>query len=806
VSDPACAGCGRRVTLSGGGPRGRICTACVARAHQGVCASCGRHRKLVGRNPEGAPWCDACYRTAGAARLATARRTLVLAAVAAAEPALTDAVVTRVIDQIADGRRFGQLADHLRAHPAVLVTGPTSRPPVLDRFVEALVAAGATTIKTIDPTCLDCGRTRPARRQLPGGAVICSTCSARRTSTRLCAGCARPRRPYARDEAGHPRCHGCTQRARTDVQRLEQIERLTSVLSAQVALDPARIIDVVTQVAPRRHDLRVLAELLQGHRLADPEAPFVVARLVIALRAAGADLPCPPCQSCRAPAGTGASVYGSRVRCRRCVRHCPGCARPARREDERVCGRCRRDAHRRRGTCTTCQVPDRLLDEWGLCRWCRERAARRCAHCDRSRTLTAVAAERLCGPCALRRTVDGLLADHPPGALHALRAPILGAEPLTTRRWLRRPAITSLLTALDSGRLPLTHTTLDAQPASRAVEHVRDLLVATGALNPDPNRLIDRLQHDSDQILVALNIHDARIVRGWLHWQVLPRLRCHLEGTVDLGAAVANARRTLACVIGFLGTIEATGRTLVCAHQSDIDDWFASPYASPHTVRPFAAWARRTGVLPAAIILPPSFRARSELHTGPEQRWTIARRLIQDDTLDPVDRVAGAMVVLYAQPLVRICALTTHDVATVGGAVTVRFGRDRLELPDPFATLIQSLPTPRRDGVAEQVPATRLFPGQRAGRHLAPASLGQRLRTIGIEPRRMRLAALDQLTAQIPPAMLAGILGLSAPNVVRHTTGAGGDWARYVADRATERPPYTFSDAPKTMAPPRTLR
>lgn len=365
VSDPACAGCGRHVSLKGRGPRGRICTACVARAHQGLCASCGRHRKLVGRNPDGAPWCDACYRTARTARLAAGRRAVILIAVTAAEEALPEEVVLRVIDQFAEGRLFGQLADHLSAHPGVLTTGPTSRPPVLNRFVEALVAAGAKTIRSIHSACLDCGRTRPPRQQLSGGAVLCSACSARRTSVRLCAGCGRARRPYARDEAGRPRCHGCTQRARTDVQRHEEIERLTSVLSAQAALDPAQISDVVAQVAPRRHDLQVLAELLDHHRLTEPVPPFIVAWLVIALRTVGADLPCPPCQSCQQPAETGASVYGQRVRCRTCVRHCPRCARPARREEERVCGRCRRDAHRRRATCTTCQEPDRLLDDGG---------------------------------------------------------------------------------------------------------------------------------------------------------------------------------------------------------------------------------------------------------------------------------------------------------------------------------------------------------------------------------------------------------------------------------------------------------
>jgi hypothetical protein len=783
VSDSPCAGCGRQVTLRGASPHGRICTACMARAHQGMCASCGRHRKLVGRNTDGAPWCDACYRTAAAVRLAARRRAVILAAVAAAEPALAEATVLRIIDQMAEGRRLGQLADHLQASPDVLVIGPTSQPPVLDRFVGALVAAGAETIRPIHPTCRECGRTRPAHHQLGGGAVICSACYARRTGTQTCAGCGRPRRRYARDQDGLPRCRGCTDRARAKIERAQALEQLTSVLTGQVSLDCAQLGSVLTAVAPRGHDLRVLAGLLAEHCLTDPGPPFIVARLVVALRAAGADLTWPACQSCDQPCGRDASVYGSRVRCRTCVRLCPGCARPSRGEGGRVCGRCRRDAHRRRGPCATCKEPDRVLDDRGWCRWCRERSSRSCADCDQNRPLTAVAGQRLCDRCALRRTVDGLLVDYPPGALHALRAPILAAEPMTTRRWLRRPTITALLSALDSGRLPLTHATIDAQPATRAVEHLRDLLLACGALAPDPDRPFDRLQHDSDQMLTALDVHDAQIVRAWLRWQVLPRLRRHHEGTADIAAA--NARRTLRSVIAFLATIEAAQRTLAGAHQSDIDNWFASTRARPHQVRPFLTWARRTKALPPAIRLPPAFNAPSDVHTDPEQRWAVARRLVGDDTLDIVDRVAGALVVLYAQPLVRICALTTDDVATDGDIVTIRLGGDRLELPEPFATLIQSLPMRRREGVAEQLPGNWLFPGQRAGRHLAPASLRRRLRAIAIEPRRTRLAALDQLNAQVPPAMLAGILGLKAPHVVRHTTSAGGDWARYAAYRAT---------------------
>lgn len=781
---PACASCARKVRLKGASPQGRICSACTARRHHGRCACCARHATLVGRNGEGQPWCGRCYSAVAAARLAQARRSSIVSAVRALEPGLTEAAVLAVVQEVAGVRRLGQLARHLQTRPDTFVTGPTSMPPVLDRLVRALVAAGAITITVIHPRCLDCGRSRPAQQRLTQG-VLCSACHARRTAAQRCVGCGRLRRPGARDEAGDPRCAGCVHAGRHDTERAQLVEHLTTVLTGQTSLDVASITGVLTAVAPRRHDLRGLTELLAGHHLTEPVLPFLLSRLVIALRAAGADLPIPPCQTCQQPSGPGASLHLRQIRCRACAQRCPHCGKARRREGERQCRQCRLDRHRRRGSCGHCHQPDRLLDDQGWCRWCRERAARSCADCHRNRTLTAAGGRRICQPCALRATVDGLLADQPPGALHTLRAPILAAEPYSTRRWLRRPTITALLTDLDTGRLALTHAALDEQPTSAGVEHLRDLLLATGALAPEPERLLDRLLDDAHQRLTSLQVGDARIVRSWLRWQVLPRLRRHLQGPVDIRAATANARRALSQVVVFITTIEDAGHTLTDCEQRALDSWFSTRKAGRHQIRPFLAWAQRARHLPATLTLPPPYQGPSQTRTDPEERWALAHRLVQDTTLDVADRVAGALVVLYAQPLVRICALTTDDIHSDGQSVTVRVGAQRLELPEPFSALIQMLPLPRRDGVAEQLPSNWLFPGHRAGRHLAAVNLGNRLRAIGIEPRAMRLAALDQLSKEIPPALLTEILGLKAPQTVRHTSQAGGDWAQYAAHRST---------------------
>ncbi len=788
AAGPACAGCGRQVALRGISPQGPLCSACVARRHSGTCGSCGRDGKLAGRNSRGQPWCDRCYQAAQKARMAAARTAVIVAAVREAAPALPEATVLQLIVRDVGARSLGLLSRHLTSHPNVLLTGPTSLPPALDRLVGALVSAGAEHLRVIHPSCLDCGRAQPAQQRLPAG-VLCGACYARRATTRRCVDCGRLQRRYSRDKANHAHCQGCVERGHRHDEHAELLSQLTTTLGPQTLLDHATLITVLTKVAHNRPQLRALIELLSAGPLTEALAadswPFALARLVIGLRGAGADLPAPSCASCQEPITAEVVLRAQRVLCRGCAWRCPTCAKPRRSNDPQPCERCRAFPRRARGTCLTCQRPDQPVDEDGLCRTCRERAARNCADCHQHGARTAAGGQMVCHPCALRRTVDELLPAHPAGQLHALRPAILAAAPLTTRKWLNRPVIASLLADLDTGGLPLTHATLDAQPASRGVEHLRNLLLASGSLPADPDRQLRQFEQDSQLMLRSVAVDDARIVRSWLRWQVLPRLRQQLDGPVDSTVTVANAKGTLIQVIAFLTMLHASQRTLASCAQADLDSWFSTRKARPHFVRAFLGYAQRTKHLPRSLTLPAAYRSSSQPPIDPEQRWLIARRLVHDDTLDTADRVAGALVVLYAQPVVRICALSTDQVQTDGKSVTLRLGDAPLELQEPFATLIRSLPLRRRAGVAEQLPGNWLFPGQAAGGHLAPVSLSHRLRGIGIEPRQMRLGALDQLSREVLPAMLSGILGLNVPGTVRHTSQAGGDWAKYAASRST---------------------
>ncbi|HSS55712.1 MAG TPA: hypothetical protein VLK79_13775 [Gaiellales bacterium] len=447
-----------------------------------------------------------------------------------------------------------------------------------------------------------------------------------------------------------------------------------------------------------------------------------------------------------------------------------------------MCWRCRRGKGRDRGRCADCGKPNRLLDRDARCRWCRDKAQQRCGDCHHpTPTLITMHDLRVCERCALRRHLDQVLPADGAGVLHPLRDAILRAEPFTTRRWLTRAH--GLLTDLHDGRIPLDHAALDALPQRKAVDYLRALLISCQIMPPDPGRSLRRLEHDLPAMLADLTERHRKLVTRWIRWAVLPRLRRRLTDGLELTNSVTNQRRAIDQVTAFLQLLQADGRHLDQTTQHDIDAWFAGPGAIRSALRPFLTWSRRNRHVPGDLRFPESYKGKPVQPVDSEHRWTLARRLIDDDTLDPVDRVAGALVVLYAQPVARIVTLRMNDIAIIDDTVHLKLGTDPLELPGPFATLIQQLPHKRRDGTADQLPNPWLFASTHAGRHITSRALGERLRAIGIEPRRARLAAAEQLAREIPPAMLAGVLGITPASAARAATTASGHWANYPAHR-----------------------
>ena len=167
-----------------------------------------------------------------------------------------------------------------------------------------------------------------------------------------------------------------------------------------------------------------------------------------------------------------------------------------------------------------------------------------------------------------------------------------------------------------------------------------------------------------------------------------------------------------------------------------------------------------------------------------ETRWEQARWLLHDSTLKSEDRVAGLLVLLYAQWPAAISRLTLGHVDTSDDQPRIRLGREPVILPEPLDALVLQLAATRHGHAAIGDPGTSpwLFPGGQPGQPISAYQLAARLRQLGIHSGQSRSAALFQLATDLPAAILARMLGIHISVAVTWQRAAAGDWAAYAAD------------------------
>jgi hypothetical protein len=350
-------------------------------------------------------------------------------------------------------------------------------------------------------------------------------------------------------------------------------------------------------------------------------------------------------------------------------------------------------------------------------------------------------------------------------------------------RWLAKPVVATVLSELAAGHRPPSHEALDELPDSAPLAHLRAVLVAAAAL-PERDEQMARMEGFLDQLLAARPNPDQRqILHRYTVWHLTRRLRQRNNGRATTGQQHAAVRQRAHAAVAFLDWLGANGLTLDTCEQADLDRWLTDESATyRQQAGHFIRWAHTNKLT--------SVRVAAVRWTGPagpindEHRWELARQLLHDDTSQPADRLAGLLVLLYAQRPATIARMSTGNVDIDAQQVRIRLGDVPITLPEPVAGIARTVVANRKGHatIGALHPSPWLFPGGQPGRPISTTQLTGRLNELGVRPNQARSTALFQLAAQIPAAILSQTLGIHTDVAVTWQKISAGDWTNYAAE------------------------
>lgn len=389
-----------------------------------------------------------------------------------------------------------------------------------------------------------------------------------------------------------------------------------------------------------------------------------------------------------------------------------------------------------------------------------------------------------CARCALRDDLCTILLHHPadPAAMATLIEVLCGVDrPESILTWKRNIQVLQLLGGITSGAIPLTHEGLTAAGPGRHVDHLRSLLQHHGLL---PQR-DEHLARFEIWLAAKLDPIDSPTIRTpveqFATWHHLRRLRSESKPGQSSDGPVRAAKQEVTETIKFLNWLEHTHqRTIADCTQQDVDEYLTSGPTTRHLIRTFFVWAKRSRLNVAVQI---GFRqAKTTPTITQDQRLAWIKELLTGDSETLPYRIAGILLLLYAQPLTKIAALQSTAISYADGETRIALGKEPIPVPEPFASQLNyhrhNRPNLRTAGGAIGTPW--LFPSSRPGRHIDPQAVMQRLRALGVNLLGSRNTALQQLVSEIPAPLVAEMLGYSDRVTQRHAAEVGRTWAEYV--------------------------
>lgn len=478
----------------------------------------------------------------------------------------------------------------------------------------------------------------------------------------------------------------------------------------------------------------------------------------------------------------------------------PACARCDREEvrfattwpEGRICRRCYQRATRIHGTCPKCGVnrllPGLLASGEPACVDCT--GIPKDFHCSRCGREDEPVRRGLCAHCCLNDDLTVLLAG-PDGEVSPAVQPLFVA--LTTQRnarsatiWLTKNHETrELLRAFATGAIEMTHAAFDTHPAPERVAFLRTLLVEHGILEKTDIE-VQKFDAWVTTEVSSLPAGDKQIILQYARWVHVRRIRDLLSAGKFKPGSVLYSRQSITAAIDFLAYVGSRHTLRRDLEQIDIDEWLSEGPTTRSLARPFVRWCIQHNHLPPVNF--PYRVAKSVPILTQQERLEHLRRVASDEAISTYLRVAGALLLLFAQPITRIAAMTLDQVE-VGEVIVLRITQDEVIVPPPFDRLIRehivALPNLNTSAHRDN---KWLFPGGSPGKHLSSNHLMTGLRNDGIDLRAAKNAVLRRLVLELPAPVVADSLGYSYNVAERHRLDAGAMHLGYVSLMVADEP------------------
>jgi hypothetical protein len=455
---------------------------------------------------------------------------------------------------------------------------------------------------------------------------------------------------------------------------------------------------------------------------------------------------------------------------------------------EQLCNSCFYTAMRTYGTCPICGrdglLPGRAnsTDTRPVCLTCAGVPGHyRCGTC---RTEGQIYRHGQCARCALREDLTTLIVESAadPVAMGKIVEILCGVDrPESILTWKRHPKVQALLSGLSHGEIPLSHEGLDAAGRGIEVSHLRSMLEHHGLLAPRDEHLA-RFELWLAAKLDAIPQAAVRApIEQFATSHHLRRLRRDPTPGQASAGPTRSSKQEITETIKFLTWLHgAHTRTAATCLQQDVNEWLATGPTTRYHVRAFFAWAKKSRVNTAVRVdtrQPESGRLLTQ-----DQRLAWIKKLLGGDVDSLPYRVAGTLLLLYAQPLVKIVALQTTAVVLTPHETWISLGTEPAPVPKPFAGMLKAhlrnRPNLRTAGGMAATPW--LFPGHNPRKHLDTQTMMHRLRNLGINLLGARNSALRNLVTEVPPPVVAHLLGYTNSCTHYHAQLAAQPWSRYV--------------------------